>query len=347
MKKVAVIGHFAYGLEAFDGQTIKTKNITNELKGIYSDENVVCFDTHGSLKTLIKSPVYVLKALHSSRNIIMLPAHNGLKVFGRLLPVLKPIFKDRKIFYVVIGGWMPGLLKKEHSLAKALKKFDMIFVETSTMKDELAKQGFQNICVLPNFKKLTSLSNEQLVYCNEIPYKLCIFSRVMKEKGIETAIEVISRVNEKFGYQVYSLDIYGQIDAEQTEWFENLKKNFGKGVRYCGCIDSQKSVEVLKDYFALLFPTHYYTEGIPGTIIDAYAAGIPVISAKWESFSDVVDDGVTGIGYEFDNKMDFEQKLIQIANSPSMMESMKKNCLKKSQCYNPNTVMKSIVECFE
>jgi hypothetical protein len=55
---------------------------------------------------------------------------------------------------------------------------------------------------------------------------------------------------------------------------------------------------VLKDYFALLFPTHFYTEGIPGTVIDAYAAGIPVISAKWESYSDVIDEGVTGIGYK-------------------------------------------------
>ena len=31
MKKVSVIGHFADGLEYLDGQTIKTKVITNEL----------------------------------------------------------------------------------------------------------------------------------------------------------------------------------------------------------------------------------------------------------------------------------------------------------------------------
>ena len=57
----------------------------------------------------------------------------------------------------------------------------------------------------------------------------------------------------------------------------------------------------MKYYFALLFPTRFYTEGIPGTILDAYAAGIPVICSRWESCADVVDDGVTGITYPFED----------------------------------------------
>ncbi|MBO5315041.1 MAG: glycosyltransferase [Clostridia bacterium] len=346
MKKVAVIGHFAYGLEYLDGQTVKTKNVTNELRKTYSDEDVVCFDTHGGVKTLIKAPWYVFKALHDSKNVMILPAHNGLRVFGRLLPCFKRFFKNRKIFYAVIGGWLPQKLKKELSLARALRRFDGIYVETNTMKNDLVKQGFENVYVVPNFKELTAVCEDQLVYRNDPPYKLCTFSRVMKEKGIETAVDVIRKVNDELGYQAYSLDIYGQIDPGQTEWFENLTKKFDDVVRYCGFIDSQKSVECLKDYFALLFPTHFYTEGIPGTVIDAYAAGIPVISAKWQSFVDVVDDGVTGIGYEFDDTKDLEQKLIAVANTPSIMNDMKITCLKKSNSYMPCVAMKTIINGF-
>ena len=54
--------------------------------------------------------------------------------------------------------------------------------------------------------------------------------------------------------------------------------------RYCGIKDPKDSVKTLKNYFALVFPTRFYTEGIPGTIIDAYYAGVPVIASKWESF---------------------------------------------------------------
>ena len=96
----------------------------------------------------------------------------------------------------------------------------------------------------------------------------------MKEKGIETAVNIITEVNDRLGYIAYSLDIYGQVDTSQVEWFENLKKQLPDYICYCGCVDANRSVEVLQKYFALLFPTHFYTEGIPGTIIDAYAAGM-------------------------------------------------------------------------
>mgnify|MGYP002304330494 CR=1 FL=1 len=66
-------------------------------------------------------------------------------------------------------------------------------------------------------------------------------AEIMREKGIETAINVIKKVNDQLGYLAYSLDIYGQVDTTQTEWFENLKKHFPEGVRYCGCVDADKS----------------------------------------------------------------------------------------------------------
>lgn len=343
MKKAAVIGHFANGLEYLDGQTVKTKMLTNELNKIYQDD-VITFDTHGGVKTLIKAPWYTLNALNCAENVIILPAHNGLRVFGRLLPLFRFFFKRRKIFYIVIGGWLPKKLEKERALAKALKKFDCIFVETNTMKNALINQGFTNVTVIPNFKQLTILTEDELIHQKKVPYKLCTFSRVMKEKGIETAINAVNQVNEKLGYKAYSLDIYGQVDPEQVVWFDSLMADAGDNIKYCGCVAANMSVEVLKDYFALLFPTHYFTEGIPGTIIDAYAAGVPVISAKWESFADVIDDGKTGIGYEFDNLIELKQKLILIAKNPTELNTMKKNCLRKSFIYTPKAAMRILID---
>lgn len=342
MKKVSVIGHYAYGVDYLDGQTIKTKIITRELCRLYGQSEVLQFDTHGGKKTLLKAPLYVWKALQKTRNVIILPAHNGLRVFGRLLPFFRHFFKDRKIHYVVIGGWLPQMLESKKSLANALKKFDAIYVETNTMKAALKKQGFENIFVMPNCKPLEILSENELVYPEGIPLKLCTFSRVMKEKGIETAVEIIRCVNQKLAYTAYSLDIYGQVDSAQTEWFEHLKTQFPEYVRYCGCVDDNQSVELLQSYYALLFPTHFYTEGIPGTIIDAYAAGIPVISAKWESYDDVVDDGITGIGYDFDDVTQLEEILLRVARNPKELLDLKENCIHKAKNYIPKTAIQII-----
>ena len=346
MKKVSVIGHYANGLEYLDGQTIKTKIITNELSKKYGKMEVAQFDTHGGVKTLLKAPVYAWCAMKDAENIVILPAHNGLRIFGRLLPFFKMFFKKRKIHYVVIGGWLSKSLEKQKGLAKTLKKFDGIYVETNTMKKELLEKGFDNIFVMPNCKELTPISVSDLVYQNKAPYKLCTFSRVMKEKGIEDAIEAVKAINLEYGKIIYTLDIYGQVDPAQNEWFNNLKETLPEYVKYRGVVPFDKSVEVLKDYFALLFPTRFYTEGIPGTIIDAYAAGVPVISAKWQNFNDIVDNYITGIGYEFNNINDLKRKLFDVTKCVEGMNSLKWNCLQKSKQFSPNKTIKVITEQF-
>lgn len=341
--KASVLGHFGEGKNLLNGQTVKTKIITEELQNQLGQDQVIKFDTHGGWKTLLKAPFQIFQALSKSSNVLIFPAHNGLRVYAPLLSFQRRFFKNRKIHYVVIGGWLPRFLLKRKGLTKALKNFDGIYVETKTMKSALKAQGFENIFVMPNCKKLTILSEDELVYPSGMPYRLCTFSRVIKEKGIEDAVKAVMTVNEKLGYQAFSLDIYGQVDAAQNEWFENLKSQFPDGVRYCGCVDADKSVEVLQNYFALLFPTHFYTEGIPGTIIDAYAAGTPVISAKWESYSDVVKDGITGVGYGFDNIEQFEKILLSVAHNPQKLLDMKENCIYKAKNYMPESAIKIII----
>ena len=343
---ISIIGHFGENKILLNGQTVKTKVITEALQERFGNNRVVKYDSHGGARTLLKAPVQAYLAMKNSNEVIIFPAHNGLRVYVPLLVILKKIFKSRHIHYVVIGGWLPEFLKNRGWLINSLRKFDGIYVETNTMKLALELMGFNNVFVMPNCKKLTVLSENELVYPQGVPYRLCTFSRVMKEKGIETAVDVINKVNEQFGYTAFSLDIYGQVWEESKAWFEALQASFPACIRYCGAVDANKSAETLKSYFALLFPTHFYTEGIPGTIIDAYAAGIPVISAKWESYSDVVDEGVTGIGYEFDNENELENILLGIAHDPQMLLDMKANCTKKAKDYMPETAIHIITEKF-
>lgn len=344
MKKVSVIGHFGFGINASDGQTIKTNILADELIRQFGEENVKRIDTHGGIKTLLKSPFQVLAALKEAKNVIMLPAHNGLRVYSPLLILGALFFKGRKIHYVVIGGWLPEFLQKRKWLSKLLKKFDGIYVETRTMKAALETQGFGNIYVMPNCKKLTALKKEELVYSTAEPYRLCTFSRINEKKGIGDAVEAVRVINESVDRTVYALDIYGAVDAGQEDWFAALQKSFPPYVEYKGLVAFDKSVEVLKDYFALLFPTHYYTEGIPGTIIDAYAAGIPVISARWQSFGDMITEDRTGLGYEFENTKDLEGKLLCAACEVDAFNRMKEYCLEYSQYFTPNDATKVIID---
>ena len=191
---------------------------------------------------------------------------------------------------------------------------------------------------MPNCKDLHVLKKSELTYAEKSPYKLCTFSRVMKEKGIEDIVEITKSINTQKGYTAYELDIYGQVDDNQIEWFKKLESTFPTYINYKGIIPFEKSVEILKNYFLLVFPTRFYTEGVPGTIIDAYSAGVPIISAKWESFGDIVDDRLTGIGYEFNNLQELEGTLLNVLDMPEKINDMKENCIVKAEYFNVDNV---------
>lgn len=342
MKTVSVIGHYAVGLDYLDGQTIKTKIITSELCRALGEKNVVQFDTHGGVKTLIKAPLFVFKSLQKAKNVVILPAHNGLRIFGRLLPFFRCFFRNRKIHYIVIGGWLPEFLLKKKRLAKALKKFDGIYVETSTMKSALGKQNFRNVFVMPNSKRLKVLSKKDLIYPQGSTYKLCTFSRVMREKGIEDAVNAVLTVNDELGHHAFSLDIYGQVKEEQKGWFDELQKKFPSYIRYGGAIPSDESVNVLKEYFALLFPTYYEGEGFAGTLIDAYSAGVPVIASDWKYNVELVNEKV-GYVYPTGAQSTLVNILKRIADNPEMLLEKKQRCLEEAEKYNIDNVIQIII----
>lgn len=341
-KKVCIIGHFGFDKEMLNGQTVKTKTVTAELERQLGENQVFKIDTHGGLCVLPSVVMQVYKGFQQCENIIIFPAQNGIRVFAPLCAALNRHF-HRKLHYVVIGGWLNDFLKEHSKLKKTLQRFTGIYVETSTMKQALQMNGFANVVVMPNFKNIRVLSEGELVYSEGKPYRLCTFSRVTPQKGIEDACKAVAAVNDRAGRTVFALDIYGQIDDAEKEWFASLKNAFPAYTRYMGTVPYDRSVEVLKDYYALLFPTRFYTEGIPGTILDAYAAGVPVISSRWESFSDVVDENAVGIGYTFADTQDLIRVLTDIAKSPEVLNEMKPACIKKASCFTQEAVIEILL----
>ena len=72
-------------------------------------------------------PFKILASLFSSDNVIILPAQNGLKVIMPLVALLN-VFFGRKIHYVVIGGWLPDMVKNHKWLRFFLKKYLLILI---------------------------------------------------------------------------------------------------------------------------------------------------------------------------------------------------------------------------
>jgi glycosyltransferase involved in cell wall biosynthesis len=343
MYKVGVCGHFGGNKTLLNGQTVKTKILTEELKGEFGSEEVQTVDTHGWKSNPFKLLKKCYSLVKQNENVIILPAHNGIKVFAPLFLLLNKIFQ-RKLHYVVIGGWLPELLESNSKLRKQICNFDGVYVETQIMAQKLRKLGLNNVRYLPNFKRLAILEENSLVYPKKQPYRLCTFSRVMKEKGIEDAIEAVRFVNTHLNKEAFVLDIYGQIEDGYEEEFKKLQKTFPEYVKYKGVVDFNQSVDVLKNYFSLLFPTYYQGEGFAGTILDAFASGVPVIATDWKYNSEVIHNNSDGLIYEVDNATQLRNILYEIQENPNEFIAMKKNCLKRAEEFLPEKVIKDFVK---
>lgn len=340
--KITLCGHFGGKENFIDGQTIKTQNIYSALLDKYNEKEINKIDTYNWKKHPIKFLMKCVKGIKNSKNIIILPAHNGVKIFIPLFLLINKLYQ-KKLFYIVIGGWLPEFLKRRNYLFKKVKKLDKIFVETNKMKLELSKLGVDNVEILVNFKRIKPLKENELKFNYSKPYKLCTFSRVMKEKGIEDAIEVVKQINEENNEVIYKLDIYGPIEKSYSQKFAVIINNVPQYIEYKGCVDSDKSVDILKYYYLLLFPTRFKTEGIPGTIIDALAAGVPIIASKWDNVNEMIDDKKNGMIYNFGDREDLKCKLETIIQNNNII-NMKKQCLKDSLKYKKEIAIKSLLK---
>lgn len=341
-KAVGIIGHFAFGLHFSDGQTVKTRTFADAIEE-RTCGSILKEDTHGGAKTLFRLPFQLYRLLSKCDSVLILPAQRGLRFMAPLLSLMNRFF-HRKLHYCVVGGWLPSLIRSRRGLCRRLKRFTGIHVETNTVKKALEAMGFSNVDIIPNCKSLDIMEESKLKHAYSEPYRLCTFSRVMREKGIEDAVNAVERLNRENGKTVCTLDIYGQVDPAQKEWFEQISSGFSDDIRYRGVAPYDQSVSVLRDYFALLFPTRFYTEGVPGTIIDAYAAGLPVIAARWESFSDIIDDGTTGIGYPFEDTDGLYTVLSDVCANPLDLVGMKVNCLHRASDFRPENALKPLFE---
>lgn len=339
MTKIGICGHFGFGKKLVNGQTIKSLMVMEELQKKYGMQSIILLDTSNGIRDLFNIFKECFRIMKNCSDVILMLSDNGTKVIVPYIIELNKIF-NKKLHFVVIGGRFDSYLIKNKFLIKKFRKFKGIYVETENMKYKLNKLNFNNIYIVPNCKNLNILDKPVFTDVSKI-IKICIFSRVMKEKGIELAIDAITKFNKDKNKEIFKLDIFGPIDKLYKDRFELLQKNFPSYITYKGCVDSKDSTDILKNYYALLFPTYYKGEGFAGSLIDAFAAGVPIVASDWKYNREIVTPDV-GFLFDLNDKSGLKSCLEKIANEEKILESMRYKCLIKANNYIPANALKEL-----
>lgn len=342
--KIGIWGQFGDGINKIaDGQAVRTTVITEELKKRYGEENIYVVNTNNWRKHPIKFLFRTIKLNAVSGKVVIFPADNGFKVGVPIFNISNAIFK-RELYDVVIGGFLPALLKRKPKYVKMLKKYKALFVQTPNLEKDLEELGLERIYILSNLKRLNTIKPEEVSVCSEQYVKVCTLSRITATKGIDYAINSVKMANEKLGGNYIHLDVFGIPADGYREIFDELVEKNSDFVSYGGIIDYDKTTETLKDYFLMLFPTFYHGEGFPGNVIDAYNAALPIIATDWNYNKDAIKDGENGILVPIKNTKAMCEALLSLYNDRERAYKIAINNLETAKQYMPDKVLAKFYE---
>lgn len=334
--KIGLIGRVDPECRLYDGQTVKTRMMHRLLCDIYGRDSIVTVDTYDYKHRTLTVMKDYLTCLRQCDRIIVSLSTNGRRVFFPLLSFASK-HMGKKVYHNLIGGWLASNLEKYPKWVKYLNSFEVNWVEAHALVNFLAEKGVTNAEYLPNFKYL-NIVQPGLLKKGHSGFLFCTFSRVMEQKGISDAVAAIEKLCSD-GYDC-RLDVYGPIDKDYAIEFDRLVGSCAH-VEYKGCVAPEESVRTISGYDALLFPTKWKLEGIPGTIIDALSAGVPIIASKWQYYDEMLEDGITGYGYEPGDSDQLARTLLNFM-ACGAGDDMRSACLERARNYSPSVVESSI-----
>ncbi len=337
--KIAIIGHFGADRDLLDGQTVKTKILYQELTAA-TGWQIRTVDTYYKSTRPLRLLAQTVSCLLRSRDILVLLSGNGMRFYFPLLSFCARVFHTR-VYHDVIGGSLDRYVERYPRFRRYLNSFRVNWVETEGLKLRLEAIDIRNCEVLPNFKRLSIAAVPKASFCE--PYRFCTFSRVMKEKGIEDAVSAVEEINREAGRTVCTLDIYGSVDASYRARFERVLADASSAIHYGGLVPYDRSVRAIQNYDALLFPTRWDGEGFPGTIVDAFSAGLPVIASDWGCNGEIIRHKQNGLLYPNAEMPELKDAIQWLLRHPADVFTMREACLRDARLYQPDLYIQKII----
>jgi glycosyltransferase involved in cell wall biosynthesis len=229
-----------------------------------------------------------------------------------------------------------------------LSKISGIHAETEKLCNDLkCRNGLGNVDIFPNFRlfdydenRFCAVENDKFKTSDVL--KLVFVSRVDQTKGLDTLLHVADILRNKYQVPFVSIDFYGQ---KKDEYFDKYLQNI-PFYSYMGELRPEQVIATLGKYDGLIFPTHYDGEGCPGILIEALAAGIPVIASDWKYNGEFVITGENGFLCDTYNSEEYVAVMETLFYDNELRKNMSMRSYKMSRLFsqsNAKTLIKNIL----
>lgn len=235
-----------------------------------------------------------------------------------------------------IHGWQHALSSKfkengywKNYFKKRFALCDAIVVLAKEFKEELVKLGIPEERIYISSTMVES--EEYLPDTKEFypPFKILFCANMHRKKGPHEVLKAAPLVLEKYP------DTKFIFVGEGVE-LENLKKLCSKmeldsNVEFMGYKKGKEKITIFKKSHIFVYPS--YTEGFPVVILEAMAAGMPLITTPVGGLADAFEDGKQGLIIKsmLPNPKEVAEKIVTLIENPTLMKKMSENNLREAK----------------
>ncbi len=166
--------------------------------------------------------------------------------------------------------------------------------------------------VIPNAIELSKFTPPRQRNHNG-PVRLLFVGRFNAFKNVESLLETVDKLCQQ-GIDNFELRLVG--DGERRANLERLvvEKGLTRNVRFLGWVDREAIVERYRQ--ADLFVTATTWEGMPNTVLEGMACGLPVVATRASGLDQLVHEGVNGHLVDIGDSTAMADRLADLIDNP-------------------------------
>ena len=284
--------------------------------------------------------IYTWRALRFSRKLLKSGRFDLTLAFfsvpcGFLAWRLK---KQFKLPYIVSlrGSDVPGYSERFTILYKIItplikkiwKESTGVIANSQGLKNLALKTNpLQKIDIIPNGIDVHQFRPSLLNFNSFKTFQILCVTRITPRKGVRYLIEAFSQLSKK--YPNLKLQIVGEGD-EKTD-LEKMTKGLGieKQVDFIGRIPHEKLPAYYQSADVFVLPS--LNEGMSNSMLEALAAGLPLLATDTGGTQELVVDSVNGFILKMENAQDIAEKLEILIQDVELKKRMGEASRKKAE----------------
>jgi glycosyltransferase involved in cell wall biosynthesis len=255
--------------------------------------------------------------VNSKIDLVVLNPSLGFKSFFRDALFAKQLARKKKPFIVFFHGWDLDFEKKvsekyvrffNNSFGRAKK----IIVFSNDFKCKLLEWGYSGEIIIETTAVDNALLKERGLHhktSTNTKTKILFLSRLIKAKGIYETIEAFRNIRKDFNAEL--------VVAGDGEEYDNISRLIAKDedITMMGRVEGNEKIDVYRKSSIYCLPS--YTEGLPTTVLEAMAFGIPVITTPVGGLKDFFQEGKMGYFVEPKSSKQIADKLRLLLSNKS------------------------------